>query len=168
MEDESVLPLLVANRDGYRALCRLITTAKLRAPKGESRVKWPELAEASPGLFALTGDEEGPVSRAWRSAGPKGADAALRRLLAIFWPRPLGVEIQRHFVRGEDRENRMRVNWPPPTGCHCSRPMARCTPTRPAARCSISSPASATTRIWTPPARCFSPNTSGISSPPRR
>jgi len=72
-------------------------------------VKWPELAEASPGLFALTGDEEGPVSRAWRSAGPKGADAALRRLLAIFGRDRLGVEIQRHFVRGEDRENRMRV-----------------------------------------------------------
>ena len=59
----SVVPLLVANRDGYRALCRLITTAKLRAPKGESRVQWQELAEASAGLLALTGDEEGPVSR---------------------------------------------------------------------------------------------------------
>ncbi len=109
MEDESVVPLLVANRDGYRALCRLITTAKLQAPKGESRVRWPELAEASAGLFALTGDEDGPVSQAWRSAGPAGADAGLRRLLAIFGHDRLGVEIQRHFVRGEERENRLRV-----------------------------------------------------------
>jgi len=109
MEDESVVPLLVANRDGYRALCRLITTAKLRAPKGESRVLWTELAEISAGLFALTGDEEGPVSRAWQSAGPEGADAALQRLLAIFGRDRIGVEIQRHFVRGEDRENRMKV-----------------------------------------------------------
>jgi error-prone DNA polymerase len=109
MEDESVVPLLVANRDGYRALSRLITTAKLRAPKGESRVHWQELAEVSTGLLALTGDEEGPVSRAWRNAGAEGADAALRRLLAIFGRDRLGVEIQRHLVRGEERENQMRV-----------------------------------------------------------
>ena len=72
-------------------------------------MRWQELAEASTGLFALTGDEEGPVSRAWRSAGAEGAEAALRRLLAIFGRDRLGVEIQRHFVRGEERENRMRV-----------------------------------------------------------
>jgi error-prone DNA polymerase len=91
MEDESVVPLLVASREGYRTLCRLITTAKLRAPKGESRVRWPELAEASTGLFAITGDEEGPVSRAWKCAGPEGAENALRRLLAIFGRGRLGV-----------------------------------------------------------------------------
>ena len=69
MEDDSVVPLLVATREGYRALSRLITTAKLRAPKGDSRVRWPELAEVSAGLFALTGDEEGSVLTAWRRAG---------------------------------------------------------------------------------------------------
>ena len=31
------LPVLVASAEGYRNLCRVITRAKLRAPKGESR-----------------------------------------------------------------------------------------------------------------------------------
>jgi error-prone DNA polymerase len=110
MEDDSVVPLLVATRDGYRALSRLITTAKLRAPKGESRVHWAELAEASSGLFALTGDEEGSVLAAWRRAGLTGAKEALRRLLTIFGRDRLFVELQRHCVRGEDRAQRMLVD----------------------------------------------------------
>ena len=109
MEDDSVVPLLVATREGYRALSRLITTAKLRAPKGDSRVRWPELAEVSAGLFALTGDEEGSVLTAWRRAGPAGAESALRRLLTTFGRDRLFVEIQRHCVRGEDRTQRMLV-----------------------------------------------------------
>src|SRR5690349_12105932 len=33
MEDGSVVPILVANREGYRNLCQLITRAKLRGTK---------------------------------------------------------------------------------------------------------------------------------------
>src|SRR5882724_2406353 len=106
MEDDTIVPLLVANRTGYEGLSRLITTAKLRAPKGESRVRWAELAEASPGVFALTGDEEGPVLRGWRQGGNAGAEAAFDRLKKIFGPR-LYVEIQRHLVRGEQRHNNL-------------------------------------------------------------
>ena len=103
MEDDTVVPLLVATREGYRGLSRLITTAKLRAPKGESRVAWAELAEASAGLFALTGDEEGPVLSGWRKHGPAGAAAGCARLAHIFGRDRLFVELQRHHVRGEDR-----------------------------------------------------------------
>jgi error-prone DNA polymerase len=104
MEDDTVVPLLVANRTGYENLSRLITTAKLRAPKGESRVRWDELAAASTGVFALTGDEEGPVIRGWRQEGNTGAEVAFDRLKKIFGSR-LYVEIQRHQVRGEKRKN---------------------------------------------------------------
>ncbi|HMJ90213.1 MAG TPA: PHP domain-containing protein, partial [Candidatus Acidoferrum sp.] len=34
LEDESVLPVLVANRRGYQNLCQLLTRAHLRAEKG--------------------------------------------------------------------------------------------------------------------------------------
>ena len=63
LEDGSVLPVLVINRGGYQNLCRLITRAQLRAPKGESRILWSELEEFHEGLIALTGDTEGPLHR---------------------------------------------------------------------------------------------------------
>ena len=42
MEDGSVVPVLVATQAGYRRLCGLLTTAHLRAAKGEGRVAWSE------------------------------------------------------------------------------------------------------------------------------
>ncbi|MEX2045331.1 MAG: PHP domain-containing protein, partial [Opitutus sp.] len=65
---------------------------------------WDELARYSNGLIALTGDEEGPVRRAWRSGGPAATDAALRRLTAIFDRDRLYMEVQRHRQRGEEHE----------------------------------------------------------------
>src|SRR5262245_60204357 len=66
LEDGTVLPVLVETRAGYQNLCRLLTRAHLRARKGESRVRWDELAEFATGLVALTGDEEGPIVHALR------------------------------------------------------------------------------------------------------
>jgi error-prone DNA polymerase len=111
MEDKSVVPVLVSTREGYRGLCRLLTTAHLRAEKGKGRVAWHELAEAAAGLVALTGDEEGPVRRAWLERGPAaGADAG-ERLVGIFGRDRLHVEIQRHRIPGEERWNRFLVDW---------------------------------------------------------
>lgn len=147
MEDGSVVPLLVATRTGYQNLCQLITEAKLTerpvscalvAPRSADRTSpppvdphtpdprdrkrpcfatWSELARFSEGLIALTGDEDGPVRRAWRTQGPAAASAALEKLTAIFTPLPstssrpadpaqarLFVELQRHRLRGEERE----------------------------------------------------------------
>ena len=56
MEDQAVLPVLVESRRGYQNLCRLLTRAHLRAPKGEGAVRWDELPEFAEGLVALTGD----------------------------------------------------------------------------------------------------------------
>jgi error-prone DNA polymerase len=111
MEDGSVVPVLVATRAGYRGLCGLLTTAHLRAEKGEGRVAWSELAEAHEGLVALTGDEEGPVRRAWLAGGPGAAAEAGARLLAIFGRENLHVELQRHQVPGEERQNRFLADW---------------------------------------------------------
>src|SRR4051812_6353896 len=84
LADGSVLPLLVQNRTGYQNLCRLISTAKLTprpvgltpqgltpsedpcARKRRCFATWTELEQFSDGLVALTGDEDGPLRRAWR------------------------------------------------------------------------------------------------------
>ena len=134
MEDGSVVPLLATSRTGYQNLCQLITEAKLverKAAPASSRqssedrletgatprerkrpcfATWEELARFSAGLVALTGDEEGPVRRAWRTQGGAAAANALEKLTAIFGcdtdpaHARLFVELQRHRIRGEERE----------------------------------------------------------------
>ena len=111
MEDGSALPVLAASRAGYQTIGALLTTANLRAAKGEGRVAWSELAERSTGLIALTGDEDGPLRRAWRTAGDAAATEAGARLEAIFGRERLYVELQRHLVPGEEVENDTLVVW---------------------------------------------------------
>ena len=47
------LVLLVENLAGYQALCRIITTARRRAPKGEYRLLREDFSDPVDGLFAL-------------------------------------------------------------------------------------------------------------------
>ena len=111
MEDGSVVPVLVESREGYRALCALLTTAHLRSEKGEGRVAWAELAEKGAGLHALTGDGEGPVRAAWAAGGAGAAGRAASRLLSIFGRGRLHAEVQRHRLAGEERCNGFVVDW---------------------------------------------------------
>lgn len=110
MEDNTVVPVLVATQAGYRRLCDMLTTAHLRAPKGEGRVRWHELADNT-GLIALTGDEEGPLRSAWRTRGAAAAAEAGARLAGIFGTDRLYVELQRHHLLDEDEENEFLVDW---------------------------------------------------------
>lgn len=102
LEDGCVLPVLVQNRTGYQNLCRLLTEARLRGTKTDSRVCWSELPPRSAGLIALTGDGEGILR------DPEDA-AALDRLVAAFGPGNVFVEIQRHLQRGESWRNETLV-----------------------------------------------------------
>jgi error-prone DNA polymerase len=122
LADGSVLPLLAATQQGYQNLCQLITEAKLtpRAPglapddlapqvdphdrKRPCFATWDELARYREGLIALTGDEDGPVRRAWRTGGAAATEAPLQQLLDVFGRDRLYVEVQRHRRRGEERE----------------------------------------------------------------
>lgn len=118
LEDGSVLPLLAATREGYRNLCRLLTTAKttdrpldaacapakLREARERKRpafATWGELTAHADGLVALTGDEEGPLWHAWRGGGRAAAAALLARLQTLFPSGRLFVEAQNHRVRGD-------------------------------------------------------------------
>jgi len=114
MEDGSVVPVLVESRAGYQNLCRLLTRAHLCAPKGQSKVAWSQWPEFAEGLVALTGDEEGPLIRAIRADRANAARAqkpaqCLEQLLRAFGRDRLFVEIQRHFLRGEEPINNSLV-----------------------------------------------------------
>jgi error-prone DNA polymerase len=103
LEDGAVLPVLVRNRDGYRNLCRMVTRAQLRAPKGEARILWSELEEFHEGLIALTGDSEGPLYQSIFHGDRNAADKILRQIVQAFGSDHVHVELQRHRVLNEER-----------------------------------------------------------------
>jgi error-prone DNA polymerase len=98
MEDGSVLPVLVKNRTGYKNLCELLTHAHLRSEKGSCLVRWDELAEFSEGLVGFFGAQAACVP--WKFA------EHAQVLIDVFGRENVFIEIQRHFLRGEDRINR--------------------------------------------------------------
>lgn len=102
LEDGAVLPVLVASRTGYQNLCRLITQAKLRGTKTDAPVHWSELEEFTAGLVALTGDEEGPITRCLERDDLAGAKERISRLRRAFGEKNVFVEVQRHLRRGEE------------------------------------------------------------------
>jgi error-prone DNA polymerase len=75
LADNSILVLLAQDRGGYANLCRLITTGRLRSPKGESSVTWDEVCRHTEGLIALWG---GDRSLLVGEADPGDVAAALR------------------------------------------------------------------------------------------
>ena len=88
------LTVLVENRRGYQNLCRLLTRMHLRSPKGEGRATWNDLEQYAEGLVVLTPD-------------PRHADP----LQAIFGPKNLYIEIQRHFRREQEQANQFRIEY---------------------------------------------------------
>jgi error-prone DNA polymerase len=110
LEDGSVLPVLVGSRAGYKNLCRMLTRAQLRAPKGEGRILWRELGDFHEGLIALTGDAEGPLHAPIFRGDRQGAEENLRRVVEAFGPGHVYVEVQRHRAPDEERLSRALVD----------------------------------------------------------
>jgi error-prone DNA polymerase len=89
-----MLPVLVSSAEGYRNLCRVITRAKLRAPKGESWLTLDDFAGQTSGLMAIVG-------RSALDARRHGVGGLVDRLVGLFGRRHVWIELQRHFRRDE-------------------------------------------------------------------
>lgn len=101
MEDGSLLPLIPIDLSGYRNLCRLITTVKLRSPKGEHFATRRDIEDYSQGIICLTGGRDGFIHKSI-SRGDGLKDLAW--LNYVFEDR-LYVELQRHYLRAEEDVN---------------------------------------------------------------
>ena len=140
MEDGSLLPVLVASRLGYANLCSLLTQAHLRSSvKGECTVRWEELPEFAQGLVALLGsagcsepewrlpavcgslpqttaiprgqrDSFAPHAAGAGACTPQNRENTAQCLIEAFGRENVYVEVQRHFLRGEDRVNRALID----------------------------------------------------------
>ena len=100
LPDGACLPVLCATRDGYRSLSRHLTDRHLHGSK-----ELP-LGLNNGDLIALTGDREGPLCRPLLRDDRQGALQAAERLMAIFGPGNVFVELHRHGRRDEGRLNR--------------------------------------------------------------
>jgi error-prone DNA polymerase len=92
------LPVLVESQTGYRNLCRLITTMKLRSPKGEGALSLDEFDGYTSGLVALAGRE-------LLSGRRFGVGGLVDRLVGIFGCANVYMELQRHLLRDEEADN---------------------------------------------------------------
>jgi len=99
MEDGTVLPVLVENRTGYKNLCELLTQVHLRSEKGKCSVEWKELPHFAEGLVIFLGSACAPQSFANRA----------QFLIDTFGRENVFVEIQRHFLRGEEQINQRLI-----------------------------------------------------------
>src|SRR5438046_7055129 len=99
MEDGTILPVLVANRTGYKNLCQLLTQAHLRSEKGKCAIQWNELPQFAEGLVTLLG-----------SACATQPEDRAQFLIHTLGRENVFVEIQRHFLRGEKRINQQLVD----------------------------------------------------------
>src|ERR1700729_4604750 len=98
--------LLVESVNGYRNLCRLISRFKLReGMKAEGAATLAEIAEHAEGLICLTGGDEGPLAKGLAQGGYGEALNEVKRLVNLFGPRNVYVELQRHFDRTEEYRN---------------------------------------------------------------
>jgi error-prone DNA polymerase len=92
------LPVLIESQAGYKNLCRLLTTMKLRAAKGEGVLALDELDGRTAGLVALGG-------RAMLSGARFGVGGLVDRLVGVFGARNTYLELQRHLLRDEEADN---------------------------------------------------------------
>ncbi len=92
------LPVLIESAEGYRNLCRLLTRMNLRSPKGEGALALEEFDGQASGMVALVGREA-------LRGGRHGVGGLVDRLVGIFGPSNVCVELQRHFLRDEEADN---------------------------------------------------------------
>jgi error-prone DNA polymerase len=101
--------LLVASREGYQSLCRVITRMKLQAKKNEGAIRTEDLAGNCAGLICLSGGEEGPLASALERGGVTSGTKCLQQLCEIFGRENVYVELQRHYSRREEARNQAAV-----------------------------------------------------------
>jgi error-prone DNA polymerase len=98
--------LLCESRVGYQNLCQLITKFKMRERgKAEGAATTLDLQQYASGLVCLTGGDEGPLAAALMNGGEEAGRKTVDKLVQIFGPQSVYIEVQRHQEREEEWSN---------------------------------------------------------------
>jgi error-prone DNA polymerase len=104
------LPLLCESREGYQNLCQLITRFKMREMgKAEGAATFADLGQYASGLVCLTGGDEGPLASALMHSGEEAGRKTVEKLISIFGPKNVYVELQRHQEREQEWRNQAAI-----------------------------------------------------------
>jgi error-prone DNA polymerase len=104
------LSLLCESREGYQNLCQLVTKFKMREKtKQEGAATLQDLQQHASGLVCLTGGDEGPLAAALIRGGEEAGRETVERLVRIFDPNHVYVELQRHHEREEEWRNQAAI-----------------------------------------------------------
>ena len=101
LEDKSALPLVPISLKGYQDLCKLITTIKLRAKKGEHFATRRDIEDYSQDLLCWTGGADGFLPQNIK----RGRGLESIAWLNYVFERRLYVELQRHYQQSEEYVN---------------------------------------------------------------
>jgi error-prone DNA polymerase len=102
VEEGFHLTLLIETAEGYANLCRLITLARRHQDKGVARLDKRDLADHAEGLIALSGCRRGKIPHLLMDRKREQALSVARGYARIFGPDRFFIELQRHYVRGDD------------------------------------------------------------------
>jgi error-prone DNA polymerase len=108
--EPSRLPLLCESRTGYQNVCQLITHFKMReSTKCEGAATDQDLQQYASGLICLTGGDEGPLAAALAIGGEEAGRKTVEKLVRIFGPKNVYIELQRHREREAEWRNQAAV-----------------------------------------------------------
>jgi len=97
------LTLLVEDEAGWHNLCYLISRARHARSKGDASLPEGELIGCTTGLIALSGCRSGKITSALLAGDRNAALDSARYYRDLFGPDNFWIELQRHFVPGEER-----------------------------------------------------------------
>jgi error-prone DNA polymerase len=104
------LALLCESQEGYQNLCQMVTRFKMRETKKcEGAATREDLQKHSAGLVCLTGGDEGPLAAALTHGGEAAGREVVERLVQVFGPHGVYVEVQRHQEREEEWRNQIAL-----------------------------------------------------------
>ncbi len=98
LEDGGEIVLIAQNSLGYRSLSRLITECCLNEPRLYPLCTWERLRRHSSGVLCLTGGSSGPIDLALIRNDFTRAETNARRLIEIFGPHQVFLEIERSYL----------------------------------------------------------------------
>jgi error-prone DNA polymerase len=99
------LTLIVKDREGYKNLCRLLTTAHNTGERNDPHLPTSEILGHAQGLIALSGCPKGELSLLAAGSHLEKAKSLIKQYLEWFGPENYYIELQQNLAHGDTSRN---------------------------------------------------------------